>query len=61
MKVLLATDGTKHGEAAAKALNTFALADGRGPDEALALAARAGTTCLTGRGPYEKQLSADAL
>lgn len=48
------------GDSFAAAL-TFALADGRDPDEALALAARAGATCLTGRGPYEKQLTADAL
>ena len=40
---------------------TFALADGRDPDAALALAARAGAMCLTGRGPYEHQLTADAL
>jgi ribokinase len=48
------------GDSFAAAL-TFALADGRDPDEALALAARAGATCLTGHGPYEKQLTADAL
>ena len=48
------------GDSFAAAL-TFALADGRDPDEALALAARAGAACLTGRGPYERQLTADAL
>jgi ribokinase len=48
------------GDSFAAAL-TFALADGRDPDAALALAARAGATCLTGRGPYEHQLTADAL
>ena len=36
---------------------TFALADGREIDGALALAARCGATCMTGRGPYERQLS----
>jgi ribokinase len=48
------------GDSFAAAL-TFALADGRDPDSALALAARAGATCLTGRGPYEHQLSAESL
>jgi ribokinase len=48
------------GDSFAAAL-TFALAQGRDPDAALALAARAGAMCLTGRGPYERQLSADAL
>lgn len=48
------------GDSFAAAL-TFALAQGRAPEAALALAARAGAICLTGRGPYEKQLSADAL
>jgi ribokinase len=48
------------GDSFAAAL-TFALAEGRDPDAALALAARAGATCLTGRGPYEHQLTADAL
>lgn len=48
------------GDSFAAAL-TFALAQGRDPEAALALAARAGAICLTGHGPYEKQLSADAL
>ena len=48
------------GDSFAAAL-TFALAQGRDPDSALALAARAGAACLTGRGPYERQLTADAL
>ena len=48
------------GDSFAAAL-TFALAQGRDPDAALAIAARAGATCLTGRGPYEHQLSAESL
>jgi ribokinase len=40
---------------------TYALGAGMAPAEALALAARAGATCLTGRGPYERQLSAGDL
>jgi ribokinase len=48
------------GDSFAAAL-TFALAQGREPDAALALAARAGAACLTGRGPYGRQLTADAL
>ena len=48
------------GDSFAAAL-TFALAQGRDPDAALALASRAGAVCLTGRGPYERQLAADAL
>lgn len=35
---------------------TFGLAAGRRPEEALALAARCGAFCVTGRGPYETQL-----
>jgi ribokinase len=35
----------------------YGLADGRGVDGALELAARCGACCLTGRGPYERQLS----
>ncbi|TMK72020.1 MAG: ribokinase [Actinobacteria bacterium] len=35
---------------------TYALADGRAPAEALALGARCGAACVTGRGPYEGQL-----
>jgi ribokinase len=39
---------------------TFGLGDGRSPQEAVALGARCGAACLTGRGPYEGQLrSAD--
>jgi ribokinase len=48
------------GDSFAAAL-TFALARGMDPDGALALAARAGAVCLTGHGPYEHQLTADAL
>jgi ribokinase len=48
------------GDSFAAAL-TFALAKGLEPSSALALAARAGAACLTGRGPYEGQLTADAL
>jgi ribokinase len=48
------------GDSFAAAL-TFALAQGMDPDGALALAARAGAVCLTGHGPYERQLTADAL
>jgi ribokinase len=36
----------------------WALADGRDTDESLALAARAGAICMTGRGPYGRLLSA---
>ena len=36
---------------------TFALGRGDGRDDALRLAARCGAACLTGRGPYEGQLS----
>jgi ribokinase len=35
---------------------TYALADGRGAADALELAARCGATCMTGRGPYARQL-----
>ena len=48
------------GDSFAAAL-TFALARGMDPDAALGLAARAGAVCLTGHGPYERQLTADAL
>jgi ribokinase len=48
------------GDSFAAAL-TFALAQGLEPSAALALAARAGAACLSGRGPYEGQLTADAL
>jgi ribokinase len=36
---------------------TYGLADGRGVDGALELAARCGAYCYTGRGPYERQLA----
>jgi ribokinase len=39
---------------------TFALAENRSPDEALAFAARCGAACLSGRGPYEGQLTLSA-
>jgi ribokinase len=48
------------GDSFAAAL-TFGLAQGHDPDAALALAARAGAACLTGRGPYEGQLSSESL
>jgi ribokinase len=35
---------------------TYALADGRSPEEAVAFGARCGAACMTGRGPYEGQL-----
>lgn len=35
---------------------TFALAEGREVDDALAFAARCGAACLTGQGPFEGQL-----
>ena len=44
------------GDSFAAAL-TFALASGQAPQAALELAARAGAMCMTGRGPYERQLS----
>lgn len=37
---------------------TYALGAGLGLDDALALAARCGATCLTGHGPYERMLTA---
>jgi ribokinase len=40
---------------------TYGLGTGLTVDDALALAARCGATCLTGRGPYERQLSAANL
>ncbi len=36
---------------------TYGLAAGMGTAEALSLAARCGAVCLTGRGPYERQLA----
>jgi ribokinase len=35
---------------------TYALAAGRSPEEALAIGARCGAACVTGRGPYAGQL-----
>jgi len=35
---------------------TFGLGDGRSIEDALALGARCGAACMTGRGPYEAQL-----
>ena len=35
---------------------TYGLADSRSPQEAVALGARCGAACMTGRGPYEGQL-----
>ena len=40
---------------------TYALGAGMAAPQALALAARCGAVCLTGRGPYERQLAADEL
>jgi ribokinase len=40
---------------------TYALAGGRGVAAALELAARCGATCMTGRGPYGRQLTAADL
>jgi ribokinase len=40
---------------------TYGLAAGMGLSDALGLAARCGAVCLTGRGPYERQLSARDL
>jgi ribokinase len=40
---------------------TYGLATGLGIADALALAARCGAVCATGRGPYERQLDARAL
>jgi ribokinase len=39
----------------------YALGDGRDIDAALELAARCGATCMTGRGPYGRQLMASEL
>ena len=39
---------------------TYALGRGDAPDQALGLAARCGATCMTGRGPYERQLALTA-
>jgi ribokinase len=40
---------------------TYALGAGMAAPQALALAARCGAVCLTGRGPYERQLTAEEL
>ena len=48
------------GDSFAAAL-TFALAQGQEPADALALAARAGACCITGRGPYGRQLTSADL
>ena len=40
---------------------TYGLAEGLSPADALALAARCGAACVTGRGPYEGMLTADRL
>jgi ribokinase len=40
---------------------TYALGDGHDVEPALALAARCGATCMTGRGPYKRQLTSDDL
>ena len=40
---------------------TYALSSGMEPAQALSLAARCGAVCATGRGPYERQLSAADL
>ena len=40
---------------------TFGLGAGLEVPAALALAARCGAACLTGRGPYQRQLTADEL
>jgi ribokinase len=39
---------------------TYGLAEGRSPGEALALGARCGAACVTGRGPYTAQLARDS-
>ena len=36
---------------------TYGLGEGRSPQEALMLGARCGAACITGRGPYEGQLT----
>ncbi len=40
---------------------TYGLGAGMAPTDALAVAARCGAVCLTGRGPYERQLTRSAL
>ena len=48
------------GDSFAAAL-TYGLASGMDPDAALELAARAGAVCMTGRGPYGRQLTSADL
>jgi ribokinase len=40
---------------------TFGLAQGRAPLDAVALGACCGAACVTGRGPYQRQLTGDEL
>jgi ribokinase len=40
---------------------TYGLAEGQSAADALALAARCGAACVTGRGPYEAMLTGDGL
>lgn len=53
-------DSYGSGDSFAAAL-TYGLAEGRDPMSALELAALAGAVCLTGHGPYERQLESAAL
>jgi ribokinase len=53
-------DSYGSGDSFAAAL-TYGLAEGRDPVSALDLAALAGAVCLTGHGPYERQLESGAL
>lgn len=53
-------DSYGSGDSFAAAL-TYGLAEGRDPMSALKLAALAGAVCLTGHGPYERQLESAAL
>jgi ribokinase len=39
---------------------TYGLGEGRPPEDAVELAARCGAACMTGRGPYERQLRSPA-
>jgi ribokinase len=48
------------GDSFAAAL-AYGLGAGMDIDTALELAARCGATCMTGRGPYGRQLGADEL
>jgi ribokinase len=51
----LPVDGYGAGDSFAGGL-TYGLAEGRSAEQAVALGARCGAACLTGRGPYEGQL-----